>query len=96
VFGSGAGFAATLSLSALDGTNGLRFDGVASGDSSGNAVARAGDINGDGAIDILIGAPNASPNGMLSGSAFVVFAAPGAAADVVFCDGFDGGSCASP
>lgn len=96
VFGNSAGFAATISLSAIDGSNGQRFDGVAGGDASGNAVARAGDVNGDGAIDILIGAPNASPNGALSGSAYVVFGTANIAIDVVFCDGFDGGPCASP
>ena len=50
----------------------LRLDGQAAGDSFGHAVACAGDLDGDGADDLLIGAPWASPNGLASaGSAFV-------------------------
>ena len=50
----------------------LRLDGQAAGDSFGHAVACAGDLDGDGSDDLLIGAPWASPNGLSSaGSAFV-------------------------
>ena len=46
----------TLNLSILDGTNGFRLDGVAAGDRSGSAVSNAGDVNGDGLADVVIGA----------------------------------------
>ncbi|WP_205690200.1 FG-GAP repeat protein [Caulobacter sp. SLTY] len=78
VFGSDAGFAASLDLSALDGTNGFRISGVANADQSGRAVAGAGDINGDGLDDLIIGASGADPNGGLSGSSYVVFGSRGA------------------
>ena len=62
-----------LDLSSLDGTNGFRLNGVAADDSSGLAVSGAGDVNGDGLADLLIGASRAGPNGSLSGASYVVF-----------------------
>ena len=49
-------FPAELNLSNLDGINGFRLDGVAVNDFSGGAVSNAGDVNGDGLADLLIGA----------------------------------------
>jgi len=51
------GSSGNLELSALDGTNGFKLSGVAAGDVSGQAVSTAGDVNGDGMDDLLIGAP---------------------------------------
>jgi hypothetical protein len=73
VFGKPSGFAAAFDLSALDGANGFRIDGVAADDRSGLSATSAGDINGDGFTDMIIGAPNADPHGSSSGSAYVVF-----------------------
>ena len=73
VLGQAAGFAAVMNLSNLDGTNGFRLDGVAEGDGSGWSVSGAGDVNGDGFDDLLVGAPKADPNGKDSGSSYVVF-----------------------
>jgi Ca2+-binding RTX toxin-like protein len=74
VFGSTNGWNATFDLSSLDGTNGFRIDGGAASDFSGEAVARAGDINGDGYSDLIIGASGADPFGRSSaGSSYVVF-----------------------
>ena len=44
-----------LPLDSLDGTNGFRLDGVNSGDEAGRSVSSAGDVNGDGFDDVLIG-----------------------------------------
>ena len=41
---------------ALHGTNGFVVNGQA-GDNSGSSVASAGDVNGDGIADLVIGAP---------------------------------------
>ena len=43
-------------LSSLNGTNGFKLDGEASVDESGWSVNKAGDINGDGYADLVIGA----------------------------------------
>ena len=66
-------FPASLNLSSLDGTNGFRLNGVAADDRSGSAVSSAGDVNGDGLADLLIGATVADPNGSDSGASYVVF-----------------------
>ena len=66
-------FPATLALSSLDGSNGFRLDGAAASNRSGFSVASAGDINGDGLGDLIIGAHGADPNGSFSGSSYVVF-----------------------
>ena len=68
-----APFLSSLDLSDLDGTNGFRLDGVAAVDHSGLAVSGAGDVNGDGLADLLIGAGRADPNGDVSGASYVVF-----------------------
>ncbi|MEH2152464.1 integrin alpha [Nostoc sp.] len=73
VFGSGSGFSPTLNLSTLNGTNGFAINGIAAGNQSGRAVSNAGDINGDGFDDLIIGAFAASPNGSFSGQSYVVF-----------------------
>ena len=66
-------FPATLALGSLSGSDGFRLDGEA-GNNSGQSVSAAGDLNGDGIDDLIIGAPNANPNGVTSaGSSYVVF-----------------------
>ena len=86
VFGKVTAFSATLALSSLDGTNGFRLDGVAAGDFSGQSVTAAGDINGDGRGDLIIGASGADPNGSYSGSSYVLF---GRAPERIFNNGFE-------
>jgi len=70
---AGAASPPTLNLADLDGTNGFRLSGVAADDRSGFAVSSAGDVNGDGLADLLIGANRADPNGSYSGASYVVF-----------------------
>ncbi len=77
VFGAASGFAATMDLAALDGTDGFRIDGEAAGDASGVSVSAAGDVNGDGLADLVIGAYRADPNGTESGASYVVFGRAG-------------------
>jgi Ca2+-binding RTX toxin-like protein len=83
VFGKASGFVADIPLSTLNGSNGFRLSGVAANDRSGYSVASAGDVNGDGFADLIIGATQADPGGANSGATYVVFGkASGFAADI--------------
>jgi len=72
VFGKASGFDAVVNLANLDGTNGFAMNGLA-GDELGSSVSNAGDVNGDGFGDILIGARGADNHGVDSGSVYVIF-----------------------
>ncbi|MEJ1968238.1 MAG: type I secretion C-terminal target domain-containing protein [Rhizomicrobium sp.] len=92
VFGKAGGFAATLDLSTLDGSNGFRLSGVAAGDYSGISVASAGDVNGDGFADLIIGAFHADPHGSSSGASYVVFGHAGGFDADIDLSTLDGGN----
>ena len=62
-----------IDLSAMDGTIGLRINGISTGDRSGQSVSNAGDVNGDGFDDVIIGAFQADPNGNISGQSYVIY-----------------------
>src|SRR5688572_19930428 len=86
-------FPATIDLFSLDGSNGFRLSGGAFYDLSGFSVATAGDVNGDGFADLIIGAPAADPNGDRSGASYVVFgkaSAFSANLDLASLDGTNG------
>src|SRR5262249_19703487 len=76
VFGQASGFAANIDLASLDGTTGFKLSGEAAGGNSGSSVASAGDVNGDGFADLIVGGPR-------SGASYVVFGqATGFAANI--------------
>jgi len=90
-----AQFPAVLHVSELDGSNGFVLYGVGFNDATGSAVSGAGDVNNDGILDVLIGAPGpyfADP--FPPGSAYVVFGRPGLGAggvlDLLDLDGTNG------
>jgi Ca2+-binding RTX toxin-like protein len=65
---------AAVQLSAVEaGNGGFVINGASAGDRSGWSVSSAGDVNGDGFDDLLVGAPFDDPNGADSGASFVVF-----------------------
>ena len=60
IFGKADGFEPTFDLSSLDGDNGFVLAGIDANDRAGRAVSGAGDVNGDGLADLIIGASGAS------------------------------------
>ena len=70
---SAPGTNGVLDLSGLDGTNGFTLTGIDAGDRSGISVSSAGDVNGDGYDDLIIGASGADPNASLSGETYVIY-----------------------
>jgi Ca2+-binding RTX toxin-like protein len=72
VFGHGGTFGATLDVGSLNGTNGFEISSQL-GQDVGTSVAAAGDLNGDGYADIIIGAPTDPGYGGDAGDAFVLY-----------------------
>ncbi|MBS0350178.1 MAG: FG-GAP repeat protein [Proteobacteria bacterium] len=72
--GEEVGSQGLISLSSLNGTNGFKLDGEAQADASGYSVSSAGDFNGDGYADVLIGALRCSST---PGCSYMVFGGPG-------------------
>lgn len=91
LFGSTSPFPAEIDLASLlpenggDGTKGFVLTGIRTGDRSGTAVSGAGDINGDGIDDLVIGAPEARSGGEdLVGEAYVIYGRNGGGFPAVF------------
>jgi FG-GAP repeat/RTX calcium-binding nonapeptide repeat (4 copies) len=79
VFGHAGGFAAEVNLADLDGDDGFELRGEADSDAGSNAqagrsVAGAGDVNGDGFGDVIVGSPGTDPaTGFQAGTAYVIY-----------------------
>jgi hypothetical protein len=64
----------TIDLSvALTGAQGYRIDGLAANGNHSNIVSGAGDVNGDGKDDVIIGADQADNTASNSGSSYVIY-----------------------
>jgi Ca2+-binding RTX toxin-like protein len=76
VFGSGAGFGASIDLAALTPTQGFVIFGADAGDFAGGSVSSAGDVNGDGFDDLIVGAGGGDAAGDAksdAGESYVIF-----------------------
>ena len=94
IFGSDQGFAESLDLDDLDGSNGFVISGIDAEDYAGISVSGAGDINGDGFDDLIVGASGADPNdNENAGESYVVFGSDqgfDASFDLTTLDGSNG------
>ncbi|MCZ6592647.1 MAG: integrin alpha, partial [Alphaproteobacteria bacterium] len=84
IFGKAGGFA-DIDVSALTPADGFTIYGADAGDRSGYSVSSAGDVNGDGYEDVIVGAIGARGAGNLtfnSGEAYVVFGKASGIADI--------------
>ena len=77
VVGKASGWGAAVDLASIAaGTGGFVIHGQDGGDESGRSVASAGDVNGDGFDDLIIGARGGDAAGnakSLAGDSYVVF-----------------------
>jgi len=79
VFGSGSGFGTlvggrrVIDLTTLTPSQGFIIQGDATGDSAGWSVSSAGDVNGDGFDDMIVGARLGDDGGGNAGEAYLVF-----------------------
>jgi hypothetical protein len=80
VFGKTDGTAVDLSA-VVAGAGGFVINGQGASDASGVSISYAGDVNGDGLADVIVGAHLADPNALASsGRSYVVFGRTGTSA----------------
>ena len=68
-----------------------RSSGASNGDSAGSSVSAAGDLNGDGFDDLLVGARTDSEGGTRAGAAYVVYGQAANQAPVAADDAYTAG-----
>ena len=79
IFGSASGFGSdvggrqVIDLTSLTASQGFIIQGDAVSDRAGRSVSSAGDVNGDGYDDLIVGAPFGDAGGSDAGEAYVIF-----------------------
>jgi hypothetical protein len=73
IYGTAERIRSLVDLSALKPKDGFIIQGDAAGDLAGVSVSSAGDVNGDGIDDIIVGAAYGNDGGENAGEAYVVF-----------------------
>ncbi len=79
IFGKAGATRANIDLTSLAATDGFIIQGDAAGDQAGTSISSAGDINGDGIDDLIVGAYRSDYGGTDAGQAYVIFGKAGAA-----------------
>lgn len=78
IFGQTGASRGLLDLSSLAASEGFVIQGDAPFDGAGVRVSSAGDVNGDGIDDLIIGATGNDAGGANAGAAYVIYGRPGA------------------
>jgi Ca2+-binding RTX toxin-like protein len=78
IFGKAGATRANIDLTSLAASDGFIIQGDVAGDKAGRSVSSAGDINGDGFADLIVGAPFGDNAGTTAGEAYVIFGKAGA------------------
>ena len=81
IFGKETGFG-DIDLASLAAADGFRIIGESAYDNAGFSVASAGDFNGDGFDDIIIGAPSNDALGTGAGAAYLIYGKAGGFTDI--------------
>ena len=83
LFGRAGGFGTAVDgrqvvdLTTLSGAQGFIIQGDWAFDGAGSSVSAAGDVNGDGFADVVVGAPDGDDGGSSAGEAYVLFGGAG-------------------
>ena len=72
IYGKSDGHSGTIDTASL-GSSGFMISGETSGDTLGTSVSGAGDFNGDGLDDLIVGAPYNGDGGTGAGEAYVIY-----------------------
>lgn len=95
IYGRAGATREDIDLGVLDASTGFAINGAADTDFTGFSVSDAGDVNGDGIDDLIVGAPFAnSPGSVDAGASYVIFGKAGTArpsidlANLAATDGF--------
>ena len=84
IYGSPGGLDPHVELDSLEAVTSLVITGAEAGDGLGTSLADAGDINGDGYADLLIGAAFADPLGRpQAGASYLIFGGPDKGVDLL-------------
>ncbi|WP_295528562.1 integrin alpha, partial [Novosphingobium sp. Chol11] len=78
IFGKAGATRTNIDLTSLAASDGFIIQGDVDYDRAGASVSSAGDINGDGFADLVVGAPGGDNGGYSAGEAYVIFGKAGA------------------
>lgn len=78
IFGKAGQTRANINVSSLSAEDGFAIVGDAFNDRFGSSVSNAGDVNGDGIDDLIVGARSGDDGGNSAGEAYVIFGKEGA------------------